>query len=213
MKPSRFLTRLPWVGPCLLLLAAWTVGPAGGETLERALSCPTLTTSIEESGRWARIELPGAELDVPFGAPAVPSLRLKLALPEGLSVQAVHWEIDEQQTLALPRPLQPYAGEQASTQAEPPTIAPDPAIYGSSALYPAEPVRLVDVVELSTGARFAVVKVFPVQVRPGLDEITWAKRGRLVLTLGTAAGTGGRLPRLREVMTAAGIETAGRVFV
>jgi len=208
MKPSRSLTCLPWVGLCLLLLTAGTLSPASAETLERSIACPRLTTSTDETGRWAQIDLPDGEVDVPFGAPAVPSLRLKLALPEGLSVQGVSWEIDEQQTLTLPRTLRPYPGEQASTQAEPPTVAPDPAFYGSSELYPAEPVRLVDVVELSNGARFAVVTVYPVRVRPALDEITWAKRGRLILTLGAGPGPGDRLPRLRETMRAAGIGAA-----
>jgi hypothetical protein len=219
MKPFRPHRRHIWIGPVWLLLAAWVAIPAAvAETLERSLAVPELRTLDDPAGPWVRLDFEGALVDVPFGAPAVPCMQVTLPLPPGVGVQGVRWEVVEQQTFALPRALAPHAGDQALTQPEVPTASPDPSIYGRAELYPPEDVRLARVIELTNGARYAVVRVFPVHFRPVRNEVVWTRQGRLTLTLGDGAAPARGLAPERKSLPLAGplptaVPDAGQVLL
>jgi hypothetical protein len=190
MKPLRTPSGTRWALPILLLTVAAACPAAFAQTLERSIACPDLSTLPDPSGRWTQLGLPGAEVDAPLGAPAVPSFKLILPLAPGAEVQSVAWAAGETQTVALSRPVQPQGGEPTDLQPEPPAPRPDAGIYASTALYPPEAAQLIDVVELSNGTRYAVVRVYPVRVRPAANEVSWTKRGTLVVSLGAHPATG-----------------------
>jgi len=182
-----------------LLLAA--PAPARGESLEREMAYPDLSVTRDESGRWSEIALPSGRPEVALGQPAVPSIEVVLRLPAGAHAAAAAWEPLAERYVALDRPVRPYPGERSTVEPELPDVAPDPLVYEAAGLFPAEPARLVNEVELSNGARYAVVRVFPVRYEPGEGRLLWTERGRLTVELGREPVAGG-LERKRPALLA-----------
>ena len=167
-----------------------TGGSARAVVRDLAFPAPAVTAS--EDGRWSVASLPDGELAGPVGSPEIPSVRVRLRLGPGERVLAAALEVVAQETTWLGRPLRPFAGGRSTAEEHPPVAEPDAAIYGSDALYPPSAAEPVASFELSGGARFGVVRVHPLRVRPRTGELVAARQARLRVTI--AGGEGAGLP-------------------
>ncbi len=156
-------------------------------TLTRELTYPAPEVSLTDDGAWSRVDLEGGRLAIWPGEPALPSLRLRLPLEAKERVSQVRLVVLEQEDLALDAPLQPYQGGRSTAQEDPPWVDPDPAVYETDALFPSAPASLVSEFELSTGRRYAVVRIYPLRYQPLAQQLTVVRRARLVVELTTAA--------------------------
>jgi hypothetical protein len=174
--------RLLWAGGIAALVAA---APAlsGASVLTRELAYPGLEVTLDESGLWSVLTLPGAAPEASLGEPTLPAAEVILPLPAGMHVDRVLCEVLEETPLALARPVMPYRGERSTVQPELPEPAPDSAIYGAAGLFPPYSARAVNEVRLSTGACYAVVRIYPVRYAPSAGELLWAQRVRLTVEL------------------------------
>lgn len=176
----------------LLLLAGSLPAAAPGDAepsslrvVVRDLEFPAPVVERSSDGRWSMLSLPQGELAGFAGEPEIPSLRVRLRLEPGESVRSVALDIVAQEMLHLARPLRPYAGGRSTVDEAPPEAEPDPAIYASDELFPAAAAQAVASFSLSSGARFGVVRVHPMRVRPHSGELAVARRALLRVEIET----------------------------
>jgi hypothetical protein len=192
---------LPAGALALGALLAAAAPPAEGavQPLERELAFEELRAVRSAAGPWMDVELPGGELAVGVGEPALPSVRVRLPLPAGLAVADVRLEILTEELQDLPLPVTPYPGAQSYLDPRPPEALPDPAVYACADWLPARAAALVGTVELTTGTRVAVVRVHPARLRPAMGQLQLIRRARLIVTLKPAEGSesGSAMRRIR----------------
>lgn len=111
--------------------------------------------------------LEGASGCTDIGAPYLPAMDVKVALPEGMTVKSISLEQAVRQDIAgryslipvqPPRPL-------SFKTVEPTFVAPDAAIYSQFTPYPAQQVELVRQADLA-GQSMAIVRLLPLQYIP-----------------------------------------------
>jgi hypothetical protein len=205
----RLLERTAWALACLALFSA---PAARAEVLYQDLSFPGLEISRDESGGWSALYLPGGIIDVPFGEPMVPSVEVVVELPAGRRAAAVDLDIVTQEQQILPRPVQRYGGEEAVDSEPNEQLVPEAVPYAHDDYFPQDWVRLVSTVEMTTGARYAVVRVNPVRVWPFSGQLQWVRSARLAVEL-EAGQPGMSLPRKRALAEGGPVAPAGRLLL
>jgi len=165
---SRSMTLLALV--LLLIAAAPSTGASGEEmTIRHAISFSADGLRFLPAGPdgLETVRLSGASSSMIPGAPALPVLTLRVALPPGMTATGVR--VVDRRHEAIPgtyriapagRPL--VVG---SAPVTPQPATPDPAIYGSNTTWPSTPVTLAGQADLA-GQSFAVVCVHPLSWRP-----------------------------------------------
>lgn len=119
------------------------------------------------------VRLPGAALMNIPGAPALPVVTLRVALPPGMTVNGVRLMESRTQTVSgmhLIRPAQPPQVI-GGGQGMPTPVPPDAAIYRSAEPWPASPVVLSGQADLA-GQSFAIIQVHPLRYRPAAGQLT-----------------------------------------
>lgn len=210
-----------WVWVAMLLVGACAATAAAqGDVLvplARSVTFHGLVTATDPSGQWTELQLPGAMPRVALGEPAVPSRRIAVRLPDGAGVAGVRLVAQEEEWLHVSRPVVPYAGERALTQPAPPPAAPRPEIYAGDAVFPQETVRLITIVERSSGTRYAVVQLQPLQYEPAAGRVRWIREAQLWLDLETDRGGQGALecqrPELRAMRAGGETPAGGRLLL
>lgn len=187
-----------------LVVLAMLAGPAAltgadAATVSRELTVdePDLETTPDD--QWTVVSLGSALPEVPLGAPALPSIRVRVPIASGEVLAGVSLEVIEQATIELRRPVLPYAGEMSSLDLAPPTHPPLEAYYPADAVYPASQAEVIGTVTLSGGARYGVVRVTPLQATAQGRELRWSKQVRLTLTTEPEQAVEGRLQRERTL--------------
>jgi len=137
------------------------------------------------------------------GAPALPVLTLRVALPPGMTVEQVRLVDIRSETLPgrhliAPADRPPVIGDGPLS---PLPADPDPAIYRSKSPWPAEPVILRGQADLA-GQSFAILSTHPLAWQPATGEVTLHRSLTVELT-----GRGGY--RCGDTLPAA-ISAAGR---
>ncbi len=196
-RPALCAQALRSCSAVLLLLAGSfaAAAPVGGAPAEarvilRELTVPLPAAELTLDGRWSALNVSGGELAGFPGEPELPSLRIQLSLEAGEVVRSASLEVTELDVLRLEKPLRPYAGGRSTADEVPAVADPDPVIYASDALFPAEGARVVASFSLSTGARFGVVRVHPWRVRPRSGELAVARRALLRVEIEAADAAG-----------------------
>ncbi|MFH1145072.1 MAG: C25 family cysteine peptidase, partial [Candidatus Eisenbacteria bacterium] len=203
-RPRR-IRRSGFVGAvCAAGLLLAILPSANAAVLERSLSYAGLEITTDETGRWNGVTLPGGMPDVLPGEPEIPSCEVMLRLPAGTSVGRVTCETLEERLVSLGKPVRPYPGEPSTIDPYPPPPIPDSLIYGADLFFPRERFRLASEFELSSGGRYAAIRVYPVRYQPQRGELSWVVRAllRVELVEGPAAIEG--LARKRPSLKGAG---------
>ncbi len=178
-----------FMGPALA--AEPRVTPLDGALLvEGEFSAPRMTPG--ERGVTPRIEGVPLAIGIP-GAPSLPVETWTIVLPPGTRVAKVE---------ALGKPTAWPGTFRLAWQSPPVPLGtpplegePDAAIYGSDALYPAQPVTLTGE-GLYRGYRVATLRVSPVQVRAKSGElVVWPQLAARVTLTEEKAESGGLSPR------------------
>ena len=119
----------------LMLLIA-LAALAADVTIVYDLATPVLKTA----GAYTAVTLPGGQSLANPGSPELPWLGSKLLLPLGEEATSVSVKLGSPAVYHLDKPVAPGQAQFPFSQAElPPLAPPDPAIYGSDAVYPASP--------------------------------------------------------------------------
>jgi len=185
-----------WVSGLLVALCANAPGVAA-EQVVRDLHFDELSIENARDDRWTSVQFPGGQVDVPLGAPALPSARVRLPIGPGQALTGVTLDVLDVEVIELDRPVQPYAGEMSSLDLVPPTAEPDASLYAAEVTYPAEQAELVGTVSLSNGERFAIARIMPVQVLSEGRKLIWAKQVRVTFTIADEGAQVGELVRQR----------------
>lgn len=116
------------------------------------------------------------------GKPMLPMKMVKIALPEGMSVEELRIVSEEYQELSGEFnifPSQPPV-EITETDADPVFISPDEGIYNSLQPYPINAAKLIRQSDLA-GQAIADVTIYPLQYIPGEKKVRLLTRIRFVL--------------------------------
>lgn len=143
--------------------------------------------SLEEFQGYEMAILEGCGfLDTP-GQPMLPTREIAIALPAGLTVTGVELLDDRQMELAGSHSIYPAQPPRATSEIEGvPFTGPEASIYGSSELYPASPVQLLQQADLA-GQNLAYLRVSPVRYRPAQGQLSLMTS----MTLGVRTAPGG----------------------
>ena len=136
------------------------------------------------------IEIEGGRFLTDPGAPMLPVIQVKIALPAGQSASAVRLMSGELVSMSGSfeiMPVQPPHKVSARRQEAPWTL-PDPAIYTSDTAYPTAPVRLTGETDLA-GQAMALVELCPLSYSPRRGELALYHTMELELEC-----TAGRIP-------------------
>ncbi len=176
------------LGPVFALLGMLALLPAlisadATEIVVRELEIDSVAIDSSGDDRWSVVTIDGGLPEVPLGAPALPSIRVRLPIADHQLLTGVAVTVLESEQLHLRLPVEPYAGEMSSMDAIPPTQEPKAEFYPAGERYPSVLGEVVGTVKLSRGERYAVVRVSPLQVTGSGRELIWAKRISLAFTL------------------------------
>ena len=182
----------------ILLLGVVLTAGAGAKTIRVSLDFAAPTLHAADAGG-VFVEAPGCLTSNQPGLPRLPMRGATILLPPGEAVAAVRatrvgvHALDGSYPVAAaetPRPIS-APGPFAAT-------APDAAVYGSDALYPEAPARLVTV-QQGWGHGLAFLRVWPVSYRPVSGALDWCERVEIEVETAPQAGVDpGHLPNLRH---------------
>jgi hypothetical protein len=139
--------------------------------LEHRFHCSANELTIEHRNGFDIVHLPGSDLTGPPGAPGLPSVTLRIALPADWCATDV--EIVSVESAELPGSYrilpaaapQPIDGLTSPQTTEPMGCEPDPAIYTSHEFFPARIAEFLGQSDLA-GQALAFVRLHPVQYVP-----------------------------------------------
>jgi hypothetical protein len=174
---------------CLLALAALPAC-AGDQPVTLDLSGRELT--FFKSGTYDFVVLEGAAMTTVVGAPSLPAIAINVVVPQNMRVTGLTWSpaaTEEVEGSFLILPVQPPRPLSDTGQA--PFVPPDPAVYNSDALYPAELGRLAGQHSMQ-GYNLVSLLVYPLQYSP--KNRTLKFHSRLTLNLTTEPADLGYLP-------------------
>lgn len=141
------------------------------------------------------VELGGGQFLKTPGAPMLPSLQFRVALPAGMSAQAVRLVGGEPVAMSgtfTILPAQPPRKISARHE-EVSWIDPDPAIYRSTEAYPALPVRIVGETDLA-GQAMALIEICPFRYQPLRGELAMYRTVELEIECRAGRSPGDRVP-------------------
>jgi hypothetical protein len=174
---------------CVLALAVLQAC-AGDQPVTLDLSGCDLTFS--KSGTYDLVVLEGAAMTTVVGAPSLPALAVNVVVPQNMRVTGVTCNpaaIEDVEGSFLILPVQPP--RPISAAGESPFVPPDPAVYNSDALYPAELARPAGQHSMQ-GYNVASLLVYPLQYSPRSRTLKF--HSRLALNLVTESADLGYLP-------------------
>ena len=126
---------------------------------------------IDQLAGYDRLRLKEGSISGQAGEPAMPALQIRVAIPSGSrATDIIVRPVDSQ---VIPGTYRIYPGQRPARldgSPPPPFTEPDPEIYGSNELYPAQPASLTGQTDLA-GQQMAVVTVSPMQVVPATGEL------------------------------------------
>jgi hypothetical protein len=182
---------------CVAAVLAAAVSHADAGELSLSLKFDAGDLSIERSGQYDVVRLPGTDRTSEEGRPELPARIVRLALPSGTVASSVDSDVDERTALEglyRVRPLQP---EVPLSRLEPARwIDPDPAVYGTASPYPSSPCVLLDT-GFAAGQPIATVAVYPVQYVPTEGRLLVNESLTITLTFADATERP-RLPGARS---------------
>jgi len=154
-----------------------------------------------------RIEFAGGGSLAEIGAPALPAVQVRVALPEGAVLSGLSVRVESVEAVPGRFTVWPAQPPLAMSAPRPETfVPPDAALYASAAPYPSEAAVYLRHADLG-GQGMAILELRPVRYRPAagaLEVLT-----RLTLEIETAAGgecgdylPPGASPRQREELEA-----------
>jgi len=156
--------RIPvWLITLACLTAAATAAPPSLRHTERFADA---AVTIDRVDGYDVVRIPGAQRTFAIGAPELPLVVVRFALPDGYEAVDVIATAGSQRTLATGltvRPVQPQVPLSRLGDAK--WRDPDPAIYSSRSPYPRSAAALLDS-GIMSGTRIATVAVYPVQYLP-----------------------------------------------
>ncbi|MBD3236119.1 MAG: hypothetical protein GF330_05405 [Candidatus Eisenbacteria bacterium] len=210
-----------WTPIALLAILGLVASVAAADdaptVVSRALTFRGLVLSPDASGVWTELHLPDALPRVALGEPAVPSRRMAIPLPAGSGVADLRVSVLEEEWLHLPRPVAPYAGERSLDGPPLAPSAPRESVYAQSAPFPGAEARLIAVTERSSGTRYAIVEIHPLQYEPASGRLRWIREARLWIEVESEAPLQGRLeclrPDLRAMRAGPGTAPGGRLLL
>jgi len=154
---------------------------AGDQPLTLDLSGRELTFS--KSGSYDLVVLSGATMTTAVGAPALPAVAVNVVVPQNMRVTGVTCAPvatdDVEGSFNImpaqrPRPM--------SDAGKPAFVPPDPAVYNSDALYPAELGRPAGQNSMQ-GYNVASLLIYPLQYSPKSGTLKFHRRLSLNLTM------------------------------
>jgi hypothetical protein len=164
----------------------WAAGPAHETSFDPA------EVRVTPEGVYSRVAIEGLGSVKAHGAPALPVEYLSFVIPADMQVEDViaSWLEEEVPGTHRVAPAQPEApmGQTAER------VDPDPAIYESASVYPANRVVYLGDGFLG-GYRIASVAVYPLTYAPATGKLTLARSVSVELEL--AAGDDRSVPRQR----------------
>jgi hypothetical protein len=182
----------------LLLGVIIAAGGAGAKTIRVSLDFTAPTLRPAEAGAVV-VEVPECVTSNQPGLPMLPMRGATILLPPGEEIAAVRatrvgvHALDGRYQVAsaeTPRPIS-APGPFAATP-------PDAAVYGSDALYPEAPARLVTV-QQGWGHGMAFLRVWPTSYRPVSGTLDWCERVEIEVETAPQPGVDPRhLPNLRH---------------
>ncbi len=211
-KSLPLVGRLAW--PFIVVLGtvftvgALTTAGAGTATRELTVEEPELARTPDD--QWTVVTLGSALPEVPLGAPAVPSIRLRIPIEAGEVLTDVSLEVLAEELIELRRPVKPYAGEMSSLDLVPPTHEALEAYYPADTFYPAVGAEVVGTVTLSGNERVGIVRVTPLQATAQGRQLRWLKHVRLTLRTELEQAVEDRLQRERTLRLTAPGDGGGR---
>ncbi len=126
---------------------------------------------IDQLAGYDRLRLKEGSISGQAGEPAMPALQIRIAIPSGNKATAVVVRpVDSQE---IPGIYRIYPGQHPARldgSPPPPFTEPDPKIYSSTDLYPAQSAKLSGQTDLA-GQQMAVVTVYPMQIVPATGEL------------------------------------------
>jgi len=174
---------------CVLAMAALQAC-AGDQPVTLDLSGRELTFS--KSDTYDFVVLEGAAMTTVVGAPSLPAVAVNVVVPQNMRVTGVTFNptaTDDVKGSFLIMPAQP---PRPMSDAEKPTpVPPDPSVYNSDALYPAELGRLAGQHSMK-GYNVASLLVYPLQYSPTSRTLKF--HSKLALNLTTEPADLGYLP-------------------
>jgi hypothetical protein len=126
---------------------------------------------IDQLAGFDRIRLKEGSIQGEAGQPALPALQIRIAIPSGS--RATDVTVRPVYSTAMPGTYRVYPGQlpaRLDGSPPPPFSEPDPEIYGSTDLYPANLAYFVGQTDLA-GQQMAVVTVSPMQWTPATGEL------------------------------------------
>ena len=181
----------------VLILGSALATPASAATIRVALDFSQ--PAVVEADGVVTVEAPDCVTFNEPGLPLLPARKGVVLLPPGQEVVAVRiyptgqHTIEGSHTVAHAQTPQPI-----SAQGPFPPTTPDPDVYGSNAVYPAEAARLITE-QIGWGHGLAFFRVHPVAYRPVSGELAWYERVTIEVETAPKAGADqARIPRLRQ---------------
>ena len=137
---------------------------------------------IDQLAGYDRIRMKDGSLLSRLGEPALPSLQIRVAIPSGnRATDVIIRPVDSQ---VMPGTYRVYPGQRPARldgSSPPPFTEPDPDIYSSNDLYPAQPAALAGQTDLA-GQQMAVVTVSPMQVVPATGELVLHRELEIIVS-------------------------------
>ena len=179
MSKSKAIIRF-WVAVSVLFLVAAFLSPAGVSSQGKDATEVRYTAefslddlSFDKLLGYDVVGLKGGSYPDELGAPMLPSVGLRIALPAGMAAQSVRVASSAQEEVSGEfnvLPVQPprrigYPDDDIAF------VEPDPGIYASRQPYPSELVEFVHQADLA-GQGIAIVQLFPVQYVPAEKRLT-----------------------------------------
>ena len=163
-----------------IVVAALAARAAG---LELTLDLSGRELRFSKSGQYDFVVLDGAAMTTAVGAPSLPALAVNVVLPQDMRVTGVFCSPASSEDVEgsfLVLPVQPPRPLSDAGRIE--FVAPDPLVYGSSAAYPPELVRVTGQNSMQ-GYNLASLLVYPLQYRPQQKTLRFHSKLSLNLSL------------------------------
>jgi hypothetical protein len=161
--------------PVLSMALAVLMQVAGAAPIQvsRTITFNEADLDIRQFQGYDAVRLLGGGFTQEPGRPMLPAVNLRFAVPEGMEVTGVRWA--NENTVELPGEYTVFPAQRPrlidGSMEQPEFVEPDPGVYSSHAVFPAERVRFIGQSDLA-GQSFATIRVHPVRYVPGLGRLT-----------------------------------------
>jgi hypothetical protein len=163
--------RLITAGLAVVAVLAMTQAAFAAQETTVTLTFQEDQFNFDQLAGYDRIRLKEGGILSRAGEPAMPALQIKIAIPSGQKATDILVRpVDSQEMSGTYRILPGQPPARLDGSPPPPLVDPDPRVYESSDLYPAQPADLTGQTDLA-GQQMALVTVYPMQVVPATGEL------------------------------------------